>query len=67
MEKWEKSEIHSSRVCWDFKTIAIVYEQAKVSHTITQEILVILDDNKTKVKSRVLWKEKLDTLLGFCG
>jgi hypothetical protein len=36
-------------------------------HGITGQVPVILAKDETKVKSRVFWEAKWDTLAGFCG
>jgi hypothetical protein len=50
-----------------FKAVAIVYKCAMLAHGITGPVPMILVEDETKVKSRVSWESKWDTLAGFCG
>jgi hypothetical protein len=50
-----------------FQSVAEVYRQAKLKCKVTGPIPVILTEDETKVKSRVCWEQKWDTLAGFCG
>jgi len=50
-----------------FKSIASIYIDAKAAHGISGPIPVILAEDATKVRGRVSWKARWDTLLGFCG
>jgi hypothetical protein len=49
-----------------FKAVDDVYRCAMLAHGITGPVLVILAEDETKVKSRVSWESKWDTLAGFC-
>lgn len=44
-----------------------IYKNAKVGHGITRPVPIILAEDKTKVKGRVAYEPKWDTLAGFCG
>jgi len=44
-----------------------IYADAKSVHNIVGPVLVILAKDKTKVKGRVAWEPKWDTLVGFYG
>ena len=50
-----------------FRSVAEIYKQAKDMHEIIGPVPVILAKDETKVKSRVAWEAKWDTLAGFCG
>lgn len=50
-----------------FAVVASIYKDAKVQHGIEGPIPVILAEDETKVKGRVSWESKWDTLAGFCG
>lgn len=50
-----------------FASVAQIYKDAKEFHGIVGVVLVILAQDETKVKSRVAWEQKWDTLAGFCG
>jgi hypothetical protein len=49
-----------------FKAVVDVYRCAMLAHGITGLVPVILAEDETKVKSRVSWESKWDTLAGFC-
>jgi hypothetical protein len=49
------------------QSVAEVYRHAKLKCKVTGPIPVILAEDKTKVKSRVCWEQKWDSLAGFCG
>ncbi|KAL3678331.1 hypothetical protein R1sor_021287 [Riccia sorocarpa] len=42
-------------------------EAAKQFHGIECDVLVILAEDETRVKPRVRWEPRRDTLIGFCG
>jgi hypothetical protein len=48
-----------------FKEIAKIYSNAKEAHENNGPISMILAEDKIKVKSRVAWEAKWDTLAGF--
>ena len=50
-----------------FKSIASIYVDAKAALGISGPIPVILAEDETKVRGRVSWEARWDTLLGFCG
>lgn len=50
-----------------FNSIASIYLDAKAVHEISSPILVILAEDETKVRGRISWEAKSDTMLGFCG
>jgi hypothetical protein len=50
-----------------FKAVAQIYADAKKVHGITGPVPVILAEDETKVKSRVAYEQKWDSLAGFCG
>jgi hypothetical protein len=50
-----------------FKSIALIYSHAKAAHGITGPIPVILAKDETKVRGRVSWEARSDTIIGFCG
>lgn len=47
--------------------MAEIYKDAKIAHGIVGPVPVILAEDKPKVKGRVAWEQKFDTLNGFCG
>jgi hypothetical protein len=50
-----------------FKVVANIYWDAMQAHSIIRPVPVILVEDETKVKSRVSWEAKFDTLASFCG
>jgi hypothetical protein len=50
-----------------FKAVAKIYKGAKEIHGVGDVVPVILAEDKTKVKQRISWEPKYDTLVGFCG
>jgi hypothetical protein len=46
--------------------VAEVYRHAKLKCKVIGPILIILAEDETKIKSRVCWEQKWDTLAGFC-
>ena len=50
-----------------FASVAEIYKCAKIAHGIVGPVPVILAEDETKVKGRVAWEQKFDTLAGFCG
>jgi hypothetical protein len=50
-----------------FAAVAEIYKDAKAAHGITGPIPVILAEDETKVRSRVSYEQRFDTLAGFCG
>ena len=50
-----------------FAEVAQIYTDAKVAHNIVEPVPVILAKDETKVKRRMAWEPKLDTLARFCG
>ena len=47
--------------------MAKIYKGVKLTHGIVGPVPVILAEDETKVKGRVAWEQKFDTLTGFCG
>ena len=50
-----------------FRSVAQIYKEAKEAHKIQGPVPVILAEDETKVKGRVAWDHRWDTLVGFCG
>ena len=50
-----------------FASVAEIYKDAKIAHGIVGPVPVILAEDETKVKGKVAWEQKSDTLAGFCG
>ena len=50
-----------------FASVAQIYHDAKVAHNIVGPVPVILVEDETKMKGRVAWEPRSDTLAGFCG
>ena len=50
-----------------FASVAEIYRDAKALHNIVGPVPIILAEDETKVKGRVVWEPKWDTLAGFCG
>ena len=50
-----------------FQSIARIYNDAKAALGITTPIPVILAEDETKVRGRVSWEARWDTMVGFCG
>ena len=50
-----------------FRSVAQIYKQAKETYGILGPIPVILAEDETKVKGRIAWDHRWDTLEGFCG
>ena len=50
-----------------FKSVAKIYTDAKKALGISGPIPVILAEDETKVRGRVSWEARWDTLLRFCG
>lgn len=50
-----------------FASVAEIYRKAKLALGITGPVLVILAEDETKVKGRVAYEPKWDSLAGFCG
>jgi len=50
-----------------FGAVARIYADAKIAHNIIGSVPVILAEDETKVKGRMSWEAKWDTLAGFCG
>ncbi|KAL3680514.1 hypothetical protein R1sor_023470 [Riccia sorocarpa] len=51
----------------NFLEIAKILEAAKREYGIEQDVPVILAEDETRVKPRIRWEAKRDTLIGFCG
>ena len=49
-----------------FQAIASICTDAKGTHGICGPILIILAKDETKVRGRVSWEARMDTLVGFC-
>ena len=50
-----------------FASVAEIYKGVKLGHGIVGLIPIILAKDETKVKGRLVWDQKYDTLAGFCG
>ena len=50
-----------------FAALTEIYKDAKTAHQIVGPVSVILAEDETKVRSRVLNEQSFDTLAGFCG
>jgi hypothetical protein len=50
-----------------FKAVAEIYKTVMEVHGVGGIVLVILAEDETKVKQRISWEPKYDTLAGFCG
>ena len=50
-----------------FRTVAQIYKNAKAVHGITGHVPIILVEDETKVKGRIAWDHRSDTLVGFYG
>jgi len=50
-----------------FESIATIYADAKATHGIIGSVPVILAEDETKVRGRVAWEARSDTVVGFCG
>ena len=50
-----------------FAAVAQIYRDAKLAHNILGPVPILLAEDETKVKGRVTWESKWDTLAGFCG
>ena len=49
-----------------FASVAEIYRDAKALHNIVEPVLVISAKDETKVKGRVTWESKWDTIARFC-
>jgi hypothetical protein len=50
-----------------FKAVVEIYKAAKEVHGVGGVVPIILAEDETKVKQRISWEPKFDTLVGFCG
>ena len=50
-----------------FAQISNIYVEAKKTHGVHGPIPIILAEDETKVKSRIVWEASFDTLVGFFG
>lgn len=50
-----------------FHSVAEIYKNAMAHHGIIGPVPVILAEDETKVKSRICYEQRLDTLVGFYG
>ena len=50
-----------------FKSVVQIYKNAKAAHGIVSPVPIILAEDETKVKGRIAWDHRFDTLVGFCG
>ena len=50
-----------------FAAVAAIYKDAKSTLNIVGPVPVTLAEDETKVKGRIGWESKWDTLAGFCG
>ena len=50
-----------------FAQISNIYVEAKKTHGVHRHVPIILAEDETKVKSRIVWEASSDTLVGFCG
>ena len=50
-----------------FAAIANIYKDAKAAHGIVGSVPVILAEDETKVRTRVSYDQRFDSLAGFCG
>jgi len=48
-----------------FAALGDIYRDAKSAHGITGPVPVILAEDETKVRSRVCYEQRFDTLAGF--
>ncbi|KAL3683565.1 hypothetical protein R1sor_001587 [Riccia sorocarpa] len=51
----------------NFQEINNILSAAKLYHGIQSNVPVILAEDETRVKPRVRWEPRRDTLIGFCG
>ena len=50
-----------------FQSVAKIYKAGKLAHRIKGPIFVLVAEDETKVKARVTWDPKFDTLVDFYG
>jgi hypothetical protein len=50
-----------------FAAVAQIHKDAKEKQGVTGPVPMILSEDEAKVKGRVSWEAKWDTLAGFCG
>ena len=50
-----------------FLAVMEIYRKAKVQLGITGPVSMILAEDETKVRGRIAYEPKLDSLVGFCG
>lgn len=50
-----------------FASVAQIYRDAKAKHMIVGPVPILLAEDETKVKGRIAYEAKWDTLSGFCG
>ena len=50
-----------------FRTMTQIYKNTKAAHGITSLVPIILVEDETKVKGRIAWDHRSDTLVGFYG
>ena len=50
-----------------FAVVAEIYKDTKAAHGIVGPVPVIPAEDKTKVRSCVVYKQHFDSLSGFCG
>ena len=50
-----------------FASVAQIYRDAKVANGIEGPVPVILAEDETKIKGRVAYEQRWDSLAGFCG
>jgi len=50
-----------------FSNVAQIYKQAKAAYGTVGPVPVILVEDEIKVKGRIVWDHRWDTLVGFCG
>lgn len=66
--KLKKVEHHISGLHNEiFVAVAGIYKDTKEVHGINGLDLIILVEDETKIKGRVVWESKWDTLIGFYG
>ncbi|KAL3684530.1 hypothetical protein R1sor_002552 [Riccia sorocarpa] len=51
----------------NFATVSKILEASKRYHGIVGDVPVILVEDEKRIKPRVRWESRRDTLIGFCG
>ncbi|KAL3678263.1 hypothetical protein R1sor_021219 [Riccia sorocarpa] len=51
----------------NFKEVARILGACKAQHGITGDVQVMLAEDETRIKPRVRWESRRDSLIGFCG